>query len=195
MNSEFEKQLERQPMRELPHEWRSEILAGVSRRVHLDTATVAQTSKSAVSRVSKPATPTNSVGLPTWKSAIQQVGNLRYRLAFWRRIVAVSRCAPSRTERVSAINRFSTWLWPHPRAWAGLAAAWVLILLLHFTAPDEPRTARNSSPMTFQTLATMQKQTLMMAQLLGSLDNGDQPAAAVAPPKPRSERARKERIG
>jgi hypothetical protein len=57
---------------------------------HLNTATV-QTSKSAVSRVSKPAKLTNSVRVPTWKSAIQQVGNLRYRLTFWRRIVTVPR--------------------------------------------------------------------------------------------------------
>jgi hypothetical protein len=130
MNNEFEKQLERQPMREVPRGWRSEILS-----------------------------------------------------------------VACRAEPSTLVHRLSTWLWPHPRAWAVLAAAWVLILLLHFTAPDEPRMAGNSSPMTFQTLAMMQKQTLMMAQLLGSLDNGDQPAAVVAPPKPRSERARKERIG
>jgi len=130
MNSEFEQQLQRHPMRELPREWRAEILA-----------------------------------------------------------------AASRPGQPSLIDRLSTWLWPHPRAWAGLAAAWVLILLLHFTAPDEPRLARNSSPMTFQALAMMQKQTLMMAQLLGSLESGDQPAAAIAPPKPRSERPRKELIG
>ena len=130
MNTEFEQQLQRQPMRELPRQWRSQILGAASRNGHS-----------------------------------------------------------------TLVDRLSTWLWPHPRAWAGLAAAWVLIFLLHFTAPDEPRLARNSSPMTFQTLAKMQKQTLMMAQLLGSLDSGDQPAAAIAPHKPRSERPRKELIG
>jgi hypothetical protein len=130
MNTEFEKQLQRHPMRELPREWRAEILA-----------------------------------------------------------------AASLAERSTLVNWLSTWLWPHPRAWAGLGAAWVLIFLLHFTAPDEPRMARNSSPMTFQTLAMMQKQTLMMAQLLGSLDSGDQPAATDALPKPRSEGPRRQRVG
>jgi hypothetical protein len=130
MNSEFENQLERQPMRELPPEWRTEILASAGR-----------------------------------------------------------------AERVPLIKWFSTWLWPHPRAWAGLAAAWVLIFLLHLTAPDDPRVAGNGSPMTIQTLATMREQTLIMAQLLGTLDDGDQPPTAIAPPKPRTERARKERIG
>ncbi len=33
------------------------------------------------------------------------------------------------------------WLWPSPRAWAGLAAAWGLILLLTVTAPNEPAAA------------------------------------------------------
>jgi hypothetical protein len=60
--------------------------------VHLDTATVAQTSKSAVSRVSKPAKLTNSTGVLAWKPAIQQVGNLRYGMALGRRIVTVSGC-------------------------------------------------------------------------------------------------------
>jgi hypothetical protein len=130
MNAEFEKQLQRQPMREPPRQWRSQILG-----------------------------------------------------------------AASRTGHSTLVARLSTWLWPHPQAWAGLAAAWVLIFLLHFTAPDEPRAARNSSPMTFQSLAMMQKQTLKMAQLLGSLGSGDQPAATTAPPKPRSERPRKQLIG
>ena len=40
---------------------------------HRDAATVAQTSKSAVSRVSKPASRTTSYTLPIWKSAMQQV--------------------------------------------------------------------------------------------------------------------------
>jgi hypothetical protein len=67
---------------------------------------VPQTSKSAVSRVSKPAGGTASWrirhldGLPIWKSAIQRVGNLRYGLrkiackvqavaAGWRRDIVI----------------------------------------------------------------------------------------------------------
>jgi hypothetical protein len=130
MKTDFEKQLERQPLRELPREWRSQILNAASR-----------------------------------------AGNS------------------------TLVEWFSTWLWPHPRAWAGLAAAWVVIFLLHFTAPDEPRVAGNGSPMTFQSFARMQQQNLMMAQLLGSLDSGDQPAAPPPPPKPRSEGPRQQLIG
>jgi hypothetical protein len=79
-----------------------------------------------------------------------------------------------------------------------LAAAWVVIFLLHFIAPDEPRLARNSSPMTLQSFAMLHEQTLMMAQLLGEPDQangGAPPAALPAPPKPRSEIARKQLVG
>jgi hypothetical protein len=40
---------------------------------------VAQTSKSAVSRISNPRNSSTVSGLADWKSAIQQVGNLRYK--------------------------------------------------------------------------------------------------------------------
>jgi hypothetical protein len=131
MNSEFEKQLESQPLRELPPEWRSQILAAAT-------------------------APPRSI------------------VAEW----------------------LSSWLWPHPRAWAGLAAAWIVIFFFHLTAPGEAGGARNSSPATFESFAKMRRQTLIMAQLLGSLDDGDQPAAALpAPPKPRSEGPRKQLVG
>jgi hypothetical protein len=131
MKTEFEKQLEGQPLRELPREWRSKILAAAS-------------------------------GAP------------RSMPAEW----------------------LSSWLWPHPRAWTGLAAAWIVIFLLHLTAPDEAGAARNSSPMRFESFAKMREQTVLMAQLLGSLDDGDPPAAATtAPPKPRSEGPRRQLIG
>jgi hypothetical protein len=111
----------------------------------------------------------------------------------WRsQILAAASGAP----RSMLAEWLSSWLWPHPRAWAGLAAAWIVIFLLHLTAPDEAGAARNSSPMTFESFAKMRQQTVMMAQLLGSLDDGDQPAAATtAPPKPRSEGPRKQLIG
>jgi hypothetical protein len=88
--------------------------------------------------------------------------------------------------------------WPSLRAWAALAAVWVVIFLLHFTAPDEPRLARSSAPMTMQSLAMMREQTLIMAQLLGQgepTDAAEPPAALPAPPKPRSEIARKQLVG
>ena len=134
MNSDFENRLQRQPIRELPRDWRSEILAA--------------------------ATP---------------VG---------------------RRSRGATGEPFSTW--PSLRAWAALATVWLVIFLFHVTAPNEPRLARNSSPMTMQSFAISHQQTLMMAQLLGQTDQaepGEPPAAPAAAPKPRSEIPRKQLIG
>jgi hypothetical protein len=89
----------------------------------------------------------------------------------------------------------SSWLWPHPRAWAGLAAAWAVILLLHVTAADGPRLARNPYGQTRQSIAIMQQRTLMMAQLLGSMENDASFPALPASPKPRSERPLKQLVG
>jgi hypothetical protein len=75
---------------------------------------------------------------------------------------------------------------------------WVVIFLLHLTAPDEPRLARNSPPMSLQSFALLHQQTLIMAQLLGQTDPTDaaeSPAALPAAPKPRSERAPKQLPG
>jgi hypothetical protein len=41
------------------------------------------------------------------------------------------------------------WLWPHPIAWAGLAALWMVVLGLHWTQPDaqvQLRMASSSIP-------------------------------------------------
>jgi hypothetical protein len=130
MNSDFENRLQDQPMRQIPGEWRSQILGATTRA---GSSTLA--------------------------------------------------------------DRLSTWLWPHPRAWAGLAAAWVVILLLHFTAADDSRVARHSSPITFQSLAIMEQQTLAIAQSLGPNDAGEPSTASPTPPTPRSERPRKQLIG
>jgi hypothetical protein len=105
----------------------------------------------------------------------------------WRaRIVAAAQPPPA---------RWREWLWPCPQAWAALGAAWVVIFVLHFTAPDEPRLAGNSHPLTPQSFAILQQQTMMMAQLLGPTDGDEPPAALPVGPKPRSEMARKELIG
>jgi hypothetical protein len=62
-------------------------------RAHLDTAPVAQTSKSAVSRVSKPANGVIPNAMPTWKSAIRQVWKPALRAGASGRLVAVPRCS------------------------------------------------------------------------------------------------------
>jgi hypothetical protein len=134
MNADFEKQLQRQPLRKPPRDWRAEILVAAAD--------------------SRP-------------SAFK-----------------------SRGEGIS--------IWPSLRGWAALGAVWVVIFLLHLSAPDEPRLAGNSPVMTMRSFALLHEQTLMMAQLLGQTDQTDavEPSTALpAAPKPRSEIARKQFIG
>jgi hypothetical protein len=105
----------------------------------------------------------------------------------WRaRIVAAAQPSPA---------RWREWFQPWPQAWAALGAAWVVICVLHFTTPDEPRLAGNFQPLTPQSFALLQEQTMTMAQLLGATDAGEKPAALPAEPKPRSEMARRQLIG
>jgi hypothetical protein len=131
MNADFEKQLQCQPLREPPRDWRAEILAAAA---------------------------------GPRPDSIQ-----------------------SRGDRGSA--------WPSLRAWASLAAVWVVVLLLHLTSPDEPQLAGNSPGMTMRSFAMLHEQTLLMAESFGQ-PNARQPDAAVpAPPKPRSEIARRQLIG
>jgi hypothetical protein len=154
MNADFESQLQRQPLRELPRDWRADILAAAAPLNGNPQSAIRNPQSSHGSTESRPT-------LPAFPG-----------------------------EGVST--------WPSLRAWTALAAVWVVIFLLHFTAPDEPRLARNSSPMTMQSFAMLHEQTLMMAKLLGQPDQADAvepPAALPSPPRPRSEIARKQLVG
>jgi hypothetical protein len=124
MNSEFENQLQRQPMREVPPHWRA-------------------------------------------------------------RIMAAAQPAP---------NSWGEWLFPSPRAWAALGAAWVVIIVLHLATPDAPA-RRISYSGTAQSFDMLKEQQVMMAKLLGPADDNEAPAATPAEPKPRSERERRQLAG
>jgi len=129
MNTDdFEKRLERQPLRPIPPEWRGEIL-GAARRA-------GGPQRSAPNR-----------GLSSW----------------WREL-----------------------LWPCPQAWAGLAAAWVLILALNAATrePDRTSTAQ-STPPAREVLMALKERRRLLAELA-------EPPARVEPqkalvPGPRSE--------
>jgi hypothetical protein len=141
MSADFEKQLQRQPLRELPPEWRSEILAAV-RAAQADSA--------------------------GWES-------------------------------VGILAQLYSWLWPYQRGWAVLAAAWVVIFLLHFTAPNDSRISQMASVQSSQSMAVLQRQNLIMAELLNSMENeATAPVASPALPaplKPRSERRLQQMAG
>ena len=163
MNDDLENRLQRQPMRELPREWRAEILAAAAAPLP-DGHTLR-------GRAALPRRPefgrSSSVALPDHEMSGLTGGN-----------------------GISA--------WPSLRAWAALAAVWLVIFLLHFTAPDQPRLARASSPVSLQSFALLHEQTMRMALLLGQTDptEADETRIALpAPPKPRSEITRRQLIG
>jgi hypothetical protein len=139
MNEEteqFERRLSRQPLRQIPHEWRGEILAAAR-----DT----QNRSSPVTRRSLPST-------------------LNHQLL--------------------------TILWPHPKAWAGLAAVWILIFAVDFSIRDKsPQVAEKVSPPSPEVVAELRQQKLLFAELIGSTEPLVADRQKLFLPRPRSERA------
>jgi hypothetical protein len=91
---------------------------------------------------------------------------------------------------LSTLNsQLSTLLWPHPKAWAGLAAVWVGILVLNFSQRDQsPVAVEKFSPPTPEVMAELRQQKLLFAELMGSPQTPDADRRKNVPPGPRSER-------
>jgi hypothetical protein len=91
------------------------------------------------------------------------------------------------TSRFSILyQQLSTLLWPHPRAWAGLAAAWVLICALNLAYREDapPASAHRVVPPSPQMRELLRAQEQLLAELV------EEPAVAgrvkAAPPRPHS---------
>jgi hypothetical protein len=79
-------------------------------------------------------------------------------------------------------------VWPCRRAWIGLAAVWLCILVLHAVGDGAQR--HRPGPVTrasSETLALLHEQTLLRAELLG-LNSARTAQAAPGAPGPRSDR-------
>jgi hypothetical protein len=131
--NEFEQKISRQPLRQIPGEWRAEILAAAN--------------------------------------------------------FPVSRSEAKTASFLSTLNhQLSTILWPHPKAWAGLAAVWVFILAVNLSTRDHSEiVAKKSVPPSPEVVAELRQEKLLYAELIGSGD-----AREAEPPKffprPRTER-------
>jgi hypothetical protein len=139
---DFEQRLQCQPLRQIPGEWREEILREGRRTAALEIRD------------------TNMASLPKWS---------------W----------------LSTINhQLSTILWPHPQAWAGLAAIWVLIFAVNFSTRDRlPIMARKSAPPSPEVIVELKQQQRMLAELMGPRETHDADRTKSFVPQPRSERA------
>jgi hypothetical protein len=140
MNDEtepFERRLSRQPLRQVPHEWRAEILLAAR-----DVQPACHSSP--VTRHSLPST---------------------------------------------LVSRLSTIFWPHPKAWAGLAAVWVFIFALNFSMRDKsPVVAEKISPPSPEVMVELKKQQRMFAELMGANEPAqDADRRKILSPKPRSK--------
>jgi hypothetical protein len=95
----------------------------------------------------------------------------------------ILRAAAAREERW-----WEAWLWPSPRAWAGLAAAWVVILGINLaTTRNAPRQVAFSR----QELRELQQQQQMLANLIAPTPNGELPRPKTTL-SPRSDRQRRQ---
>ena len=89
----------------------------------------------------------------------------------------------SRVLRQALLRELS---WSNPRAWAGLGAAWVLIVALKLATPAPHQFARTNSTVSPESLAKAREQRLFIAELLGAI--APREAVPVKPlvPAPRS---------
>ncbi len=117
----------------------------------------------------------------------------------WRgEILAAARAAqtPPHASRVTRRSLFSTFnsqlstlFWPHPKAWAGLAAVWIFIFALNFSMRDSSsKITTRTAPPSPEVIVELKKQQRMFAELVGANEAPDADRRKVFSPKPRSER-------
>lgn len=139
MNEEtesFEQRLKRQSLRQIPAEWRTEILKAAGESQSIRSATVARYSL---------------------------LANLNRRLA--------------------------SVLWPHPVAWAGLAAVWIFVFALNYSIRDtQPVVAEKITAPSPEVMAELRQQQRLFAELTGTGDTSDADRQKTLAPRPRSER-------
>jgi hypothetical protein len=138
---DFEKRLQRQPLRPVPGEWRQQIL-------------------SAARQASLPQHATRN-----------------------------TQHAPAPRSLFSTLHhQLSTLLWPHPAAWAGLAAIWLMILGVNLTTQDASQAvAKHDSPVSPQVFMAFQEQERLLSELIGPSDTPVAERPKPRLPRPRSE--------
>ena len=117
----------------------------------------------------------------------------------WRaEILSAARAVPSAPHAASVTHhgwlstlnfQLSTFFWPHPKAWAGLAAVWVCIVALNFSTRDKSvMLAEKVSPPSAEVIVELRKQQKLYAELMGSNEprEADRPKDATA--RPRTQR-------
>ena len=110
-------------------------------------------------------------------------------LAAARKASGATRVTPRRVSPLSAmLDSLFSRLWPHPAAWAGLAAVWVLMLSLHFAVPAKPAgLARRAAPVSPQVFMAFREQRRLLAELLHTREIPVAVPPRAATSRPRSQ--------
>ena len=139
MNEEtesLEQRLKRQSVRQIPAEWRTEILKASGTRFIRQPATVAEYS-----------------------------------------LLSKLNCC------------LASLFWPHPAAWAGLAAVWIFIFAVNFSIQEKtPVVAEKIAPPSPEVMAELREQRRLFVELTGLNDSSDADQQKKFVPRPRSER-------
>jgi hypothetical protein len=92
------------------------------------------------------------------------------------------------TSAATIKSRLREIFWPHPKAWAALAAVWIFIFALNFSMRDSsPRIAEKSAPPSPEVIVELKKERLLFAELMGPRETADADRQKIFSPKPRSE--------
>lgn len=123
-----------------------------------------------------------------WREEILAAAN-----ASQRQTAAIDRAFTSAATRrpwLSTLNhQLSTLLWPHPVAWAGLAAIWIFIFAVNTSTRDRsPMIVERASPPSPEVVVELKQQQRMLAELIGACDTHDADRPDLFVPQPRSER-------
>jgi hypothetical protein len=95
---------------------------------------------------------------------------------------------PRRSWLSTLNSQLSTIFWPHPAAWAGLAAIWIFISAVDFSIRDQtPMMAEKSAPPSPEVMAELRQQQRLLAELIGGRDTRETEPPKFLP-QPRSER-------
>lgn len=85
--------------------------------------------------------------------------------------------------------RLAAWFWPHPLAWGGLAAAWLLVFALHgLPAASSPTLVAKAAPISSEMVVALRQQRQLLAELIGPPEERLAERPREQAPKPRSAR-------
>jgi len=122
--------------------------------------------------------------------------------AAWRAEILAAVADDARSQRSETIRKMTLaealmrrvreLLWPHPAAWAGLAAVWLFVFGINFSMREQsPTLAIKTSPPSPEEVSELRQQHRLYAELVGMPDTVTRDVKRPRDPlsKPRSERA------